>query len=154
MFEHSSELDSIERAIAAELKKNPPSHERQYALPTLEIDAPSVAASGHPLLPYDTDLVSQRSAEAIADEYEAAARAIEAAGAELAERVKQCEALVFNTLSLNEELRTGADRLRREATRISRRIESCSQLTSDVRKVWNDLKTRLESSSRMDQLAE
>ena len=154
MFEHLSELDDIERAIAAELKKNPPAQEPRPTLLEPEVDAPPIAGSAHPLLPYNTNFVTQQSAEAIADEYEAAAQAIEAAGAELAERVKQCEALVFNTLSLNEELKAGAERLRREASRISRGIENCSQMASDVRKVWGDLKNKLESSSRIDPLAE
>src|SRR5205085_5789742 len=80
--------------------------------------------SGHPLPPRERapiltmpDYVEHQdgasdigklSAEAVVREYESAAKEIEAMGAELIERVKQCEAMTREALAANEEMKETA----------------------------------------------
>src|SRR3954447_17689561 len=62
--------------------------------------------------------IGKLSAEAIVREYEAAAKDIEAMGAELVERVKQCEAMTRDALSVTKEMKETAARYREEAKRV------------------------------------
>jgi hypothetical protein len=87
--------------------------------------------------------IGKLSAEAIVREYEAAAKDIEAMGAELIERAKQCEAMTRDALAVTGEMRETAARYREEAKRIFVQIESCSLLTAEVRKTCIDLKERI-----------
>jgi hypothetical protein len=54
--------------------------------------------------------IGKLSAEAVVREYEAAAKDIEAMGAELIERVKQCEAMTREALAANQEMKETAAR--------------------------------------------
>jgi hypothetical protein len=56
--------------------------------------------------------VGKLSAEAIVGEYEAAAKEIEAMGAELIERVRQCETMAQDALAVTKEMKDTAARLR------------------------------------------
>lgn len=67
---------------------------------------------------------SNLSAENLVREYEATAKEIEAMGAELIQRVKQCEAMTRNAFALSEELRETAARYRQEAKRVFLEIEN------------------------------
>jgi len=146
MIEYSNELGNLEREIAAELRNNPPQSDRQWVPPDASIGVAPHVVPGHPLLPSDIGKPSDH-------EYELVAREIECTGIELMERAKQCEAMINDALGLHEELKLGAERLRREAALISRQMQNCTQMTSDVRKVWGELKDRIDSLSRTDRLA-
>src|SRR5882724_8681554 len=58
--------------------------------------------------------IGKLSAEAVVREYEAAAKEIEAVGAELVERVKQCETMISEALAVTDELKEVAERYRKE----------------------------------------
>jgi|SRR5947209_7007778 hypothetical protein len=87
--------------------------------------------------------IGKLSAEAVVREYEAAAKDIEAMGAELIERVKQCEAMTRDALTATKEMKDTAARYREEAKRIFLQIEECSQMTAAVRKTCTELKERI-----------
>jgi hypothetical protein len=87
--------------------------------------------------------IGKLSAAAVVREYEAAARDIEAMGAELIERVRQCEAMTRDALAVTEEMKDTADRYRQEAKRLFLQIENCSLVTAEVRKTCADLKERI-----------
>ena len=76
-------------------------------------------------------------------EYEAAAKDIEAVGAELIERVKQCDAMTRDAFVVTEELKETAARYREEAKRVFLQIESCSLMTAEVRKTCTELKEKI-----------
>jgi hypothetical protein len=87
--------------------------------------------------------IGKLTAEAIVREYEAAAKDIEAMGAELIERVKQCEAMTRDALAVTQEMKETALRYREEAKRIFVQIEDCSLMTAEVRKTCTELKERI-----------
>ena len=91
--------------------------------------------------------IGKLSAAAVVREYEAAARDIEAMGAELIERVRQCEAMTRDALAVTEEMKDTADRYRQEAKRLFLQIENCSLVTAEVRKTCADLKERIAGSN-------
>jgi predicted nucleic acid-binding Zn-ribbon protein len=83
--------------------------------------------------------IGKLSAEALVGEYEAAAKDIETMGAELIERVKQCEAMTRSAFAVTEEMKETAARYREEAKRVFVEIENCSLVTAEVRKTCNEL---------------
>ncbi|MEH2513847.1 phosphoglycolate phosphatase-like HAD superfamily hydrolase [Nitrobacteraceae bacterium AZCC 1564] len=87
--------------------------------------------------------IGKLSAEAVVREYEAAAKEIEGMGAELIERVKQCETMTKNAFVATEEMKETAARYREEARRIFLEIENCTRMTDEVRKTCNDLKEKI-----------
>ena len=87
--------------------------------------------------------IGRLSAEAVVREYEAAAKEIEAMGAELIERVKQCEAMTRDALAATDEMKETAKRYREEAKRIFLKIEDCSLMTAEVRKTCTALKAKI-----------
>ena len=87
--------------------------------------------------------IGKLSAEAVVREYEAAAKDIEAMGAELIERVKQCEAMTRDALEVTEELKDIAERYREEAKRVFLQIENCSLVMAEVRKTCTELKEKI-----------
>ena len=95
--------------------------------------------------------IGHLSAEAIASEYEAAAKDIEAMGVELMERVRQCEAMTRDALAVFEEMKDTASRYREEAKRLFFQIESCSLITAEVRKTCTDLKERIAAPTPVRQ---
>jgi hypothetical protein len=91
--------------------------------------------------------IGRLSAAAVVREYEAAAKDIEAMGAELIERVRQCEAMTRDALAVTEEMKDTADRYRQEAKRLFLQIENCSLVTAEVRQTCADLKERIAGSN-------
>jgi uncharacterized coiled-coil DUF342 family protein len=89
--------------------------------------------------------IGKLSAEALVREYEAAAKEIEAMGADLVERARQCERAVAETLAVTDELKEVAARYRAEAKRVFDQIENCSFVVSEVRKVCTDLRDKIAS---------
>src|SRR5260221_7059761 len=87
--------------------------------------------------------IGKLSAEAVVREYEAAAKDIEGMGAELIERVKQCEAMIRDALAVTEEMKDTAARYRGEAKRIFLLIENVTLMTAEVRKTCTELKEKI-----------
>src|SRR5271169_555144 len=91
--------------------------------------------------------VGALTAEAVVRDYEAAAKEIEAMGAELVSAAKKCEAMtadVHNTIAF---MRDTAAAYREEAKRIFKRIEECALFTEDVRKTCETVKRRMMEGS-------
>jgi hypothetical protein len=87
--------------------------------------------------------IGKLSAEAIVAEYEAAAKDIEAMGAELIKRVKQCETMTQDALAVTKEMKATAARYREEAKRVFLQIQECSLITAEVRKTCTELKEKI-----------
>jgi hypothetical protein len=83
------------------------------------------------------------SAEAVVRDYEAAAKEIEAMGAELIDAAKRCEAMTAEVHSAIAYMRDTASAYREEAKKIFKRIEDCALFTQDVRKTCEDVKRRM-----------
>jgi len=96
--------------------------------------------------------IGKLSAEGVVREYEAAAKEIEAMGAELIERVTQCETMTRNALAVTEELKDTAKRYREEAKRVFLQIEECSQISAEVRKICIELKEKIAVPATIDRL--
>jgi len=86
------------------------------------------------------------SAEAVVRDYEAAAKEIEAMGAELISAAQKCEAMTAQVHNAMAYMRDTAAAYREEAKQIFKRIEDCALLTEDVRKACETAKRRLESN--------
>ena len=64
-------------------------------------------------------------------------------GAELIERVKQCEAMIRDALAVTEEMKETAARYREEAKRIFLQIENVTLMTAEVRKTCTELREKI-----------
>src|SRR6202023_234047 len=143
----------LEREIEAEVRNRPPVHEPRpvnFAPPTER--APTLSIPEYVEHREGPTELGKLTAEAVVRDYEAAAKEIEAMGAELIERVKQCEAMTRDALAATEEMKETAARYRAEAKRVFVQIEDCSLVTAEVRKTCLELKEKLASSATMDRL--
>jgi hypothetical protein len=139
----SSVID-LEREIEAEFRNRPPVDEpHPVNLAPPRVGAPTLSMPDYVEHREGATEIGKLTAEAIVREYEAAAKDIEAMGAELIERVKQCEAMTRDALAVTQEMRETAMRYREEAKRIFVQIEDCSQMTAEVRKTCTELKERI-----------
>jgi hypothetical protein len=117
------------------------------ALPALPIRvAPSVHSE--PLPDYvehreGVSRVGALTAEAVVRDYEAAAKEIEAMGAELVSAAKKCEAMTADVHNAIAFMRDAAAAYREEAKKIFKRIEECALFTEDVRKTCETVKRRM-----------
>src|SRR3984893_13323489 len=139
-------IADLEKEIEAEVRNSPPirsEHSLDFAPP--RVRAPTIAIPDYVEHREGATEIGKLSAEAIVRENEAAAKEIEAMGAELIERVKQCENMTRDALLVTEEMKETAARYREEAKRIFHQIESCSQVTAEVRKTCTELKERIAS---------
>ena len=96
--------------------------------------------------------VGKISAGAVVREYEAAAKDIETMGAQLIERVNQCEGMTRGALAVTEEMKETAARYREEAKRVFLEIENCSLVTAEVRKTCNELIEKIVDPAIIDGL--
>jgi hypothetical protein len=87
--------------------------------------------------------VGALSAEAVVRDYEAAAKEIEAMGAELIDAAKKCEAMTAEVHDAIAYMRDTAAAYREEAKKIFKRIEDCALFTQDVRKTCEEVKRRM-----------
>src|SRR5258708_24576782 len=143
----------IERAIEAEFRKRPVVHEpRPVNLALQSVIAPALAMPDYVEHHEGATEIGKLSAEAVVREYEAAAKEIEALGAELNERVTQCETMTRNALAVTEELKETAKRYREEAKRVFLQIEECSQISAEVRKTCIELKEKIAVPATIDRL--
>ena len=137
-------LTDLERDIEAEFRNRAAGQElRPVNFAGPRVRAPALAMPDYVEHSEGATEIGKLSAEAIVREYEAAAKEIEAMGAELIERVKQCENMTRDALGVTEEMKETAARYREEAKRIFLQIESCSQVTAEVRKTCTELKERI-----------
>jgi hypothetical protein len=134
----------LEREIAEEFRNRPPTRDHQPS----EFAPPAVRAPALSMPDYvehrdGATEIGKLSAEGVLREYEAAAKEIEAMGAELIERVRQCEEMTRDALSVMDEMKETAARYREEAKRIFVQIENCSLVTAEVRKTCTELKEKI-----------
>ena len=94
--------------------------------------------------------VGALSAEAVVRDYEAAAKEIEAMGAELIEAAKGCEAMTAEVHDAIAYMRDTAAAYREEAKKIFKRIEDCALFTQDVRKTCEEVKRRMIGGDASD----
>jgi hypothetical protein len=146
-------LTDMEREIAAEVRNRPPVHELRPA----NYAPQSVSALALQMPDYvehrdGATEIGKLSAEAVVREYEAAAKEIEAMGAELIERVKQCEAMTRDALAVSEDLKETAERYREEAKRVFVQIENCSLVTAEVHKTCTELREKIAAPAAIDRL--
>ena len=134
----------LEREIEAEVRNSASRRERRAneVLPPA-VRTPILAMPEYVEHHDGATEIGKLSAEAVVREYEAAAKDIEAMGAELIERVKQCEAMTREALAAHQEMKETAARYRQEAKRIFVEIENCSLMTAEVRKTCTQLKDRI-----------
>jgi hypothetical protein len=134
----------LEREIEAEVRNTASSRERRsaQAVPS-RMRAPILAMPEYVEHHDGATEIGKLSAEAVVREYEAAAKDIEAMGAELIERVRQCEAMTREALAATGEMKETAARYREEAKRIFVQIENGSLMTAEVRRTCTELKDRI-----------
>jgi hypothetical protein len=114
------------------------------ALPSLPVTpAPSVPLPDYVEHREGVPRVGQLTAEAVVRDYEAAAKEIEAMGAELVSAAKKCEAMTAEVHTAIAFMRDTAASYREEAKRIFKRIEECALFTEDVRKTCETVKRRM-----------
>ena len=134
----------LEREIEAQVRNSPPIREpRPVNFAPPRVRAPTLSIPDYVEHREGATEIGKLSAEAVVREYEAAAKDIEAMGAELIERVKQCEAMTRDALAVTEEMKETAARYREEAKRIFVQIENCSLMTAEVRKTCGELKEKI-----------
>jgi hypothetical protein len=141
-------LSDLEREIAAEIQKNHEPHPTNQTSP--EVDSPALAMPDYVEHRDGATEIGKLSAEGIVREYEVAAKEIEAMGAELIERVNQCETMTRDALAVTEELKGIAARYREEAKRVFIEIESCSLMTAEVRSTCTELREKIAVSALTD----
>ncbi|MBI5263693.1 MAG: hypothetical protein HY852_17945 [Bradyrhizobium sp.] len=127
------DLDRLEQDVATTVP-----------LPTMR--APSVQSEPMPDYVEHQDgvpRVGALSAEAVVRDFEAAAKEIEAMGAELIEAAKKCEAMTAEVHTAIGFMRDTAASYREEAKKIFKRIEDCAMFTEDVRKTCESVKIRM-----------
>ena len=134
----------LEREIQAEIRSRPLAQEAR----STHFDAPTVGAPALGMPDYvehreGATEIGKLSAEAVVREYEETAKEIESMGAELVERVKQCEAMTRDALSVTAELKEIAARYREEAKRTFDHIEACSLVVAEARKTCAELKDKI-----------
>ena len=87
--------------------------------------------------------VGALSAEAVVRDYEAAAKEIEAMGAELISAAKRCEAMTAEVHNAIGFVRDTAASYREEAKKIFKRIEDCAIMTEQVRKTCESVRLKM-----------
>jgi L-rhamnose isomerase len=87
--------------------------------------------------------VGALTAEAVVRDYEAAAKEIEAMGAELINAAKKCEAMTAEVHNAIAFMRDTAASYREEAKKIFKRIEECAIFTEHVRKTCETVKLKM-----------
>src|ERR1700676_1850486 len=146
-------VTDLEREIEAEVRNRPPIHEPRpdiFAPP--KVHGPTLSMPDYVEHRYGATEIGKLSAEAVVREYEAAAKEIEAMGAELIERVTKCEAMARDAFAVTEGLKKIAERYREEGKRVFVQIENCSLVTAEVRKTCTELKEKIAVPATIDRL--
>jgi len=135
-------LTDMEREIEAEVR-NRPSFLGPRAFAPPKVAAPDMAMPDYVEHRDGATEIGRLSAEAVVREYEAAAKEIEAMGAELIDLARRCEATTLDALAVTDDLKETAARYRDEAKRVFLQIENCSLVTAEVRKTCTELKEKI-----------
>lgn len=93
----------------------------------------------------DIGRVGRLTSEALAVEYESAAKAIEAMGAHLLDLQKQMDAEAALILTAIEEVNAVAKHYREQGTIMFGRIQDCARQTARVREICSDLTPKVAS---------
>ena len=135
----------LEREIQAEIRSRPTlaQEARSTHFETPTVGAPALGMPDYVEHREGATEIGKLSAEAVVREYEETAKEIESMGAELVERVKQCEAMTRDALSVTTELKEIAARYREEAKRTFDHIEACSLVVAEARKSCAELKDKI-----------
>jgi hypothetical protein len=91
----------------------------------------------------DVSEIGKLSAEAVAREYEATAKEIEAMGEVVRDMVQRCEQLTTSASSMLKDIKATATRYRQEGKRIFEEIESCSSAADEVRKMCEGFRDKI-----------
>jgi uncharacterized coiled-coil DUF342 family protein len=143
-------LTNMEREIQAEVQSRPAFNEHRAAnLIRPMVQAPTTIPEYVEHRDGATE-IGKLSAEAVVREYEAAAKEIESMGAQVVERVKQCETMMGEALAVTDELKEVAERYRKEAKRVFDQIESCSLVVAEARKTCTELRDKIAASPAID----
>jgi hypothetical protein len=108
--------------------------------------APRAAASPVPEYVSHGEGVSEigkLSAEAIVKEYEETAKEIEAIGEVVKDMVQRCEQLTTSATAMLKDIKTTAQRYRKEGKRMFNEIEACSTTTDEVRKLCESFRDKI-----------
>lgn len=144
-------VTDMEREIRAELRQRPVLCDQSPMDPPT-VGAPNLAMPDYVEHRDGATEIGKLSAEAVVREYEVTAKEIESIGTELLERVKQCEAMTRDAVSVIDELKAVAAHYREEAKRVFEQIENCSLVVAEVRKTCTDLKDKIGAPSLIDKL--
>jgi hypothetical protein len=144
----------LEREIEEEFRRLPVRELQPTDFAPLSVRAPDLGMPDYVEHRDGATEIGKLSAEAVAREYEAAAKDIEALGVELVEQARQCEAMSRETLAVTEELKDTAARYRAEAKRVFLHIENCSLVTAEVRKTCEEMMDRIAAPSVVEAKAE
>jgi hypothetical protein len=87
--------------------------------------------------------VGSLSAEAVVREYEAAAKEMEAMGAELLEAARKCEAMTAEVHKTMAFVKDTATAYREDAKKMFTRIEECALLSEQVRKTCEEMRNKI-----------
>ena len=136
-------LQDIEREIGAAVRSIPSVQEPSPDNVSPDVGAPTLAMPDYVEHRDGATEIGKLSAEAVVREFEAAAKEIEAIGAELTKCVKQCEAMTRDAFAVTDELKDTAARYREEAKRVFAQIENCSLATAEVRRTCTELRERI-----------
>ena len=143
-------LTEMEREIHAELRSRSLEPRSSHLAPT--VGAPALAMPDYVEHRDGATEIGKLSAEAVVREYEATAKEIESMGVELVERVKQCETMTRDALTVTADLKDIAARYREEARRAFEHIETCSLMVAEARKTCTELKDKLAVPLATDKL--
>jgi hypothetical protein len=143
-------VNDLERDIEEEFRNRNELQASDFAPP--RVGAPALAMPDYVVHREGATEIGKLSAEAVVREYETAAKEIETVGAELFERVKQCEEMTRAGLIVIQDMKETAARYREEAKRLFVQIEKCSQVTAEVRKTCSDLKAKIAVPTSLDKL--
>jgi hypothetical protein len=144
-------LTEMEREIEAEVQNKPAVLATSPVKVRLSsVGAPPLAMPDYVEHSAGATEIGKLSAEAVVREYEAAAKEIEAMGAGLIERIAQCQAMTREAFAVTDELKQIAERYREEAKRVFLQIESCSQITAEVRQTCIDLQEKIAVPATID----
>jgi len=91
----------------------------------------------------DATEIGKLSAEAMVKEYEATAKEIEAMGDVVKEMALRCEQLASSATAMLQDIKATALRYRKEGKRMFNEIESCSNVTEEVRRACEAFRDRI-----------
>jgi hypothetical protein len=124
------------------LQKQPPVQAADYAPRPAASPVPEYVSHGE-----GVSEIGKLSAEAIIKEYEETAKEIEAIGEVVKEMVQRCEQLTASATAMLKDIKTTAQRYRKEGKRMFNEIEACSTTTDEVRKLCESFRDKIATKT-------